>query len=210
MHLTKEDIANTPKVKRLNIINSITGIKPANLIGSKSGEHGENLAIFSSVVHLSSNPALIGFILRPSGEIPRNTYQNILELPYYTINQIPVSHVQQAHYTSAKFEAEISEFETCAFTPEYLADFPAPFVKESAIKIGVYFQEEIPIPMNKTSLIIGEIQQLFIPDEIISEEGYINLEQINAAGIGGLNNYYSLKKEATFPYARANEVPDFK
>ena len=62
MHLTREDIQNTERIKRFNIINSITGIKPANLIGTISADGKTNLAIFSSDIHLGSNPALIGFI----------------------------------------------------------------------------------------------------------------------------------------------------
>ena len=73
-----EDIIHMPKVRRLNIINSITGIKPANLIGTMI-KNNLNLAIFSSVVHLGSNPALIGFILRPQQKIRRHTYENIIQ-----------------------------------------------------------------------------------------------------------------------------------
>ena len=76
---SEEDILQMPKVKRLNIINSITGIKPANLISTIDERNRHNLAIFSSVVHLGSNPALIGFILRPQEKIRRHTYENILE-----------------------------------------------------------------------------------------------------------------------------------
>ena len=54
------DIKSMSKIFRLNLINSITGIKPANLIGTKSKDNLENLAIFSSVVHLGSNHALLG------------------------------------------------------------------------------------------------------------------------------------------------------
>ena len=53
------------KISRLNLINSITGVKPSNLIGTKSKDGFSNLAIFSSVVHLGSKPPLIGFITRP-------------------------------------------------------------------------------------------------------------------------------------------------
>ena len=62
------------KVERLNLINSLSGVKPANLIGTKDQNGNENLAIFSSVVHLGSNPALLGFILRPQGEVRRHTH----------------------------------------------------------------------------------------------------------------------------------------
>jgi flavin reductase (DIM6/NTAB) family NADH-FMN oxidoreductase RutF len=59
-------------VERLNLINSCTGYKSANLIATKSEDGAVNVAIFSSITHLGSNPALIGFIVRPT-TVPRNT-----------------------------------------------------------------------------------------------------------------------------------------
>ncbi len=209
MHLNKEVILEMNRLKRLNIINSVTGIKPANLIGTISNNGLTNLAVFSSLVHLGSNPALLGFVSRPNEEVRRHTYENIIENGCYTINHIHQSFVKQAHFTSAKFPKEVSEFDKCELTPEYLADFKAPFVKESQLKIGMKFLEAIPIKRNKTILIIGEIQHLFLPDSCLSEEGYIDLEGINDVGISGLNTYYSLEKIAEFPYARPNELPDF-
>ena len=62
MHLTLEDIRQLEKRHRANLINSITGVKSANLIGTRNKEGNTNLSIVSSVVHLGSNPALIGYI----------------------------------------------------------------------------------------------------------------------------------------------------
>ena len=128
-HFSKDDIEQMPKIKRLNIINSITGIKPANLIGSIDLKGNTNLAIFSSVVHLGSNPALLGFILRPQEKVRRHSYENIIDLGFYTLNQLPNNMTLEGHFTSAKFEKNISEFDKCNFTPEYLKNFNAPFVK---------------------------------------------------------------------------------
>ena len=97
MIYTLRDIQKASKVFRLNLINSITGIKPGNLIGTTNKQGNTNLAIISSVVHLGSAPPLIGFILRPHHEVRRDTYENILETGQYTINHIPEKHVQQAH-----------------------------------------------------------------------------------------------------------------
>jgi flavin reductase (DIM6/NTAB) family NADH-FMN oxidoreductase RutF len=210
MHLTKKDLQEISNVKRLNIINSITGIKPANLIGTISKNKTSNVAIFSSIIHLGSNPALIGFIVRPTGEIPRNTYENILENGHYTINHVGESFVKNAHYTSAKFDTEISEFDVCNLTEEYLFNFKAPFVQESPIKIGMKYVESIPIEINGTILVVGEVEHVIIPDKVMSKKGYINLEEAEVTGISGLNSYYKLEKIASFPYARVSEVPDFK
>ena len=210
MYLSKEDIVNTERVKRLNIINSISGIKPANLIGSISDEGEENVAIISSVVHLGSNPAYLGYILRPTEEVRRHTYENILDNGCFTVNHIHSSFIEQAHYTSAKFEKEISEFDVCGLTAEYLQDFKAPFVKESVLKMGLKHVESIPIQCNGTLMIVGEVQHLIIPDHAINELGYIDLGLIDDVGISGLNCYYELKKITAFPYARVSEVPNFK
>jgi len=133
MHITRKDIDALNKIKRLNLINSITGIKPANLIGTADSLGTSNLAIFSSIVHIGSNPPLLGMIVRPTGEVARHTYANILDRGYYTINHVPNHMTEQAHQTSAKYDKEVSEFDACGFTEEYIDGFVAPFVKESAI-----------------------------------------------------------------------------
>jgi flavin reductase (DIM6/NTAB) family NADH-FMN oxidoreductase RutF len=209
MLLTKQDIKSLQKVRRLNIINSITGIKPANLVGTKSKNGLTNLAIISSVVHLGSNPAFIGFIMRPTGTVPRHTYENIKETGVYTINHVHESFIKQAHYTSAKFDRDESEFDGVKLTEEYLDSCHAPFVKESQLKMSLSLVEEVSIKINGTIMLVGEIQQLIIPDEVVSEEGHINLSKLNTAGISGLNSYYGLNYIDSFPYARKKELPEF-
>ncbi len=209
MYFSKEDIENLSRVKRLNIINSITGIKPGNLIGSKSLEGHTNLAIFSSVVHLGSHPALIGFFLRPSTKIRRDTYENILETGSYTINHIDKRIIEKAHYSSVKFSSYVSEFEKLKLTEQYINDFYAPYLLESKIKIGLSFVEEVDVKINGTKLIIGEIRHIYLPENIMSEEGYLNLEKSASVGIGGLNSYYNLNFNAEFPYARIENLPNF-
>ena len=207
---SEEDILQMPKVKRLNIINSITGVKPANLISTIDERNRHNLAIFSSVVHLGSNPALIGFILRPQQKIRRHTYENILENGYYTINHLPNHKTLEGHYTSAKFDKETSEYDVCHFTPEFQHDFPVPYVKESFLKMGLKHVESIPIKYNGTVMIVGKILQVYVAKSSLNEEGYINLEEAKSVGISGLNTYYDLKKIASYPYARPHELPHFK
>lgn len=209
MHLNKKDLQNIDKIKRLNIINAVSGIKPGNLIGTISSNQQTNLAIFSSVIHLGSNPALLGFIARPDTKVRRHTLENIKENGFYTINHVNESIIKHAHYTSAKFDKNQSEFELCGLTEEYLFDFKAPFVKESQLKLGMQFLECLPIKANGTVLFIGEIVDIFIPDHAIDDLGHVNIGSLNSVGISGLNNYYKIEKIASFPYARVSELPDF-
>jgi flavin reductase (DIM6/NTAB) family NADH-FMN oxidoreductase RutF len=210
MHYTKQDVEHLDRIQKIKFINSVSGIKPANLIGTMSNDKLPNLAIFSSVFHLGSDPALLGFITRPTGEVPRHTLENILENKQYTINHVNSSFTENAHYTSAKIDRNLSEFEVCGLTEEYIEEFHAPFVKESHIKMGMEFKESIDIKLNGTILVIGEIQHLIIPNVAVGEDDDIDLSNINSVGISGLNTYYNLQKIVRYPYARANEIPDFK
>ncbi len=203
---SKTDIQDMPHVYRLNFVNSLNGYKSANLIGTK-GKNGENLAIFSSVIHLGSNPPLLGLIMRPTS-VNRHSYDHILETGHFTINQIERSFIANAHYTSAKFDETISEFEACHIKPEYLNDFSAPFVKGSRLKMGMRLVEEKEIESNGTRLLIGEIEQVFIDEKAIEENGQLNLNTLDTVCISGLNRYHEVKQMAQFPYARVSELPD--
>lgn len=209
MQLDRTEIENLERRYKLNLINSISGIKPANLIGSISSDGKENVAIFSSVVHIGSNPAQLGFILRPQEEVPRDTFENILQTGLYTINHVATSIAEKAHYTSAKLPRGESEFNKMKLTPEYISDFPAPFVLESYIKIGMKFVESLPLS-NGCIFVIGSVEWLVIPDNAINDLGQLNLEDAESVGVSGLNTYYELSKIGTFPYVRNNEIPNFE
>ena len=103
-------LKNLDKISRLNLVNSCTGFKSANLIATKSTSGETNVAVFSSVTHLGSDPALLGFILRPT-VVPRDTYKNIKETGYFTVNHIAENMILDAHHTSANYNFGVSEFD---------------------------------------------------------------------------------------------------
>ena len=206
--MTISDFSSLSRFYRANLINSITGYKPAMLIGTQNKEGKHNLAIFSSVVHLGADPALIGFIQRPVG-VSGDTFRNISATGMYTINHVHESFVEKAHYTSARFESEVSEFDACKLTPEHIDGFNAPFVKESLVKIGMELVEVIPITHNDTKLVIGKIKHLIIDEQAIREDGNVDLEKLNSVAISGLENYHRVSPLQTFPYAKVEHLPTF-
>ena len=209
MLLDSEDIKKLEKTKRLKLINSITGVKSANLIGTKNKGGISNLAIFSSVVHLGSKPPLLAFVTRTSKDVNRNTLNNILETKYYTINQIQKEFVKNAHYTSAKFNENISEFEMCKIEEENIDNFFAPFVKKSNLKIGMKLKEIIPIKSNDSTLVVGQVMKIIINKSFLKNDLMFDLEKSGSIAIGGLNEYFTIKNLDHFPYVRLKNFPKF-
>lgn len=198
---TDEDIDKMDYLFRINLINSCSGYKSANLISTKSKEGIENVAIFSSVTHIGSNPPMLGFFMRPT-TVPRNTYQNIKETGLYTLNHVHENIIEDAHHTSAKYPNSVSEFDMTALESEYKPNFSVPFVKNAPIQMLLEFIEEHHITANNTILIIGKIKALFIQDNLVENDGFINLSNGNIAAINGLDAYTIPKLKKRLEYQR--------
>tara|TARA_A200000113_G_scaffold218911_1_gene227022 strand:- start:4550 stop:5173 length:624 start_codon:yes stop_codon:yes gene_type:complete len=206
MFFDEYQIEKLEKIYRVNLMNSCSGYKSANLIGtiSKNGQY--NLAVFSSIVHLGSNPPLLGFFLRPTEVVPRHTYLNIKEKEFYTINSIDILNFEKAHHTSAKYPRDISEFDITGIKPKITHNFPAPFVDSSNIKIGMKFVEEIKIKHNRSRLIVGKIVSLDVKDEMINDDGFIDLYKSQIATISGCDGYSFPKKNERKGYQKPRKI----
>ncbi|MFY8328979.1 flavin reductase family protein [Pseudoalteromonas sp. ZZD1] len=201
MHFNKDALEQLDSRYRAHLINSLSGFKSANLIGTQNKDGQTNLAIVSSVFHLGAHPPLVGMIIRPHS-VPRHTFENIKETGIYTINQINSDIYKQAHQTSARYDANESEFDATGLKTEYLNDFNAPFVSQSRLKYALKLVEHQHLAINGTELVIGEIIDLHINPDVISDDGYINIESLNTVAVSGLDSYHTTNLLARLPYAK--------
>lgn len=206
LHLPIEIIQSWTRFYRGNFVNCLSGFKSASLIGTINTEGDTNLAIFSNIVHLGADPALIGFINRPKEAAP-HTISNIETNGWYTINHIHSEIIEQAHQTSAKYEEGDSEFSAVGLTPEWQKDIPVPYVKESLIKYALQLVEIVPIKHNNTFLVIGALKEAWIDDIVLDDDGFLSLERANSITSLGVDGYYETKRVARFAYAKPDVAP---
>lgn len=205
MHLSHADILALEQRKRAQLINSITGTKNPCLIGTVDDSGQTNLAIFNSIIHLGAHPPLIAFVQRPDS-VARHTFENIVTTQFFTINHIHGGIAEQAHQTSARYDQSVSEFEAVGLKEDWKQDFPAPFVQESRIQLGCKLAQVIPIDLNNTKLVIGEIQQVFFPEKCWEEDGYLDIELAGTIAGSGLDGYHELNQLFRLSYAKPNEM----
>jgi flavin reductase (DIM6/NTAB) family NADH-FMN oxidoreductase RutF len=204
-HISKDVISQMEKVERLNLINSCTGYKSANLIATKSIGGKSNVAIFSSVTHLGSDPALIGFIMRPT-TVPRDTYKNIKETGYFTVNHITIDMIADAHHTSANYELGVSEFDKTNLEEEYKNNIETPFVKGSPVQLYCKHINEYYIKENNTIHIIASIENIFFNEDLEHQDGWLQIDKGNVVTLNGLDGYCLPKLVDRFQYAR-KDIP---
>ncbi len=204
--LTYQDIINLEKRFRSTLINSISGFKSLQLVGTLSADDKSNLAVFNSIFHLGANPALIGMVARPDGT-EHSTLKNIISQRFYTLNNVKESFYKEAHQTSARYPEGESEFGLCGFTEQYIYDFKVPFVQESSIKIGLELKQVIPVELNHTRIIIGEIKLIEFDNAILSDDGFLNLNEAGSVTVAGLHSYYLSNLLARLDYAKPGKAP---
>jgi flavin reductase (DIM6/NTAB) family NADH-FMN oxidoreductase RutF len=199
-----ETIDRLEKQQRVHLINSLGGFKSVALVGTSDKLGKTNLGIFSSFFHIGANPPLIGMIFRPSPP-ERDTMRNIIDTRFYTINHINESIYKQAHQTSARYDKEISEFDATGLKTEYRDNFFAPFVAESTIQLGIEFREKMDISINNTILIIGEIIQIYIPEDCLNKDGFVDIEKANTITCSGLDSYHKTIQLDRLSYAKPDK-----
>lgn len=200
---TKSEIDNLDKIRRLNLINSCTGYKSANLIVTKSQKGLPNVAVFSSITHLGSNPPLISFITRPLS-VKRDTYNNLKENPFFTVNHIIENMIADAHHSSANYDENTSEFYKTNLEMEEKNGLDIPFVKNAPIQLYCKFVNEYHIAENDTVMIIASIENLFFEEELLHQDYWLQLDKANVVTINGLDGYALPKLIDRFEYARPN------
>lgn len=203
---TKSDFAQLDKRFRTTFLNSISGLKNACLVGTKSKDGLLNLAIFNSLVHVGADPPLLGLVFRPDS-VERHTFSNILESTEYTINLVSSSFTEKAHQTSARYPKVDSEFVECGLSPAFHPNFGAPFVAESPVRIGLSLKEVLPIQSNGTHFLIGEIQWIDCPEDAIQSDGYADLGSLDVVGCIGIDAYVQIAKTTRYAYAKPNVEP---
>jgi flavin reductase (DIM6/NTAB) family NADH-FMN oxidoreductase RutF len=205
-HYSIADINAWDRFYRGNFINSLSGFKSASLIGTISNEGLPNLAIFSNIVHIGANPALIGFVNRPLDSAP-HTINNIEKTGHYTINHIHKNMVAAAHQTSAKYPVEENEFTATGLTAIYKNGCIAPFVKESNINYSVALVQIIPIAINNTFFVIGAVQDVYVNEHIILPDGFIEIEKAGSITSLGVDAYYTAEPIDRYEYAKVYKEP---
>lgn len=204
LHFNAKDIEFQEKRFRTNFINSLTGFKSLALVGTQNAAGKTNLAPFSQIFHVGAHPPLLGMLVRPDVS-QRHTLENIREMGFWTLNHISEFFFREAHQCAARYPEDLSEFDAVGLTPLLEENFPAPFVAEAHIRLGLKLREEKKLEINGTHLLIGEIQEVSLPENCLLDDGFVDLEQAGTLTVSGLDSYHRTMRLARLSYAKPDQ-----
>jgi len=206
MRLSEKSIAQMPSRERAALVNSLSGFKSANLVGTVDETGCSNLAIMSSVVHIGSHPPLLALVVRPGGE-DRHTLSNMLHSGHYSLNHVATNMIEAAHQTAARYPRDTSEFEATGLTPEWWEGFAAPLVAEARVKLAMRVREHQELAINGTHLVIGEVIQVEVPQSSLNEDNSLDLAAADTVALTGLDSYHRADLIKRMAYAKPGLPP---
>lgn len=200
----RDGLADLPQRYRARLVNSLSGYKSANLVGTADAQGNPACCIVSSVVHLGSNPALMGLVFRPPGSDSHN-YHHLAECGAFTLSHVTAPIHSAAHQTSARYGEGVSEFDAVGLTPFWhetgAGRFPAPAVAESPVRMGLTVEDNLLLP-NRCRFVIGAIQWVDVDDALLCDDGFLDLAEAETVAIGGLDAYHTAERVARLSYAK--------
>ena len=199
MYLT-EDFEGCPSRVRANFINKLGGVKSPFLLGSIGLNGVANLSIISSFLHLGSNPALFGMVLRPKTPNFSHSLTNIEQNHQFTISSVERSIFRQAHLSSAKLSVDESEFDFTNLTKwqPKVPDWNVPAVKESLIKMGLMLDSIVRLP-NNCVFVISKLCWIEVNDKLLSDKYELQLTSDQMV-VSGLYSYYDIHHVDSLSY----------
>ncbi len=203
-----QKISELPDRYRVHLINSLSGFKSVNLVGTIDNKSRTNLSMVSSFFHLGANPALIGFIIRPD-LARRDTLENLRDNGLFTINHVHQEILVEGHHTSARFPPEVSEFDACELDVEYRDQFLAPFIAKSRVKMAAQLVREVKIEENGAHLMIAKIVRIYVPKTCLEEDGHLDLNKAGSVCASGLDTYSEATLIGRLEYAKPHKKPSW-
>ncbi len=198
-YFDKASILEAESFFRRDLVNSLSGYKSLNLIGTKNKSGITNLSPFSQVFHIGATPPLVGVLFRPH-TVERHTLENILNTGFFSLNHVKAEFYKQAHQTAARYGG--SEFEATGLEEFYIEGFYAPFVASSPVQVGCQLVEAQTLQVNGAVMVIGSVEHIRVDEKGLRADGSLDLNALGTVTVSGLDEYHIGKRLAKLSYPK--------
>jgi flavin reductase (DIM6/NTAB) family NADH-FMN oxidoreductase RutF len=198
-YFDKASILEAESFFRRDLVNSLSGYKSLNLIGTKNKSGITNLSPFSQVFHIGATPPLVGVLFRPH-TVERHTLENILNTGFFSLNHVKAEFYKQAHQTAARYGG--SEFEATGLEEFYIEGFYAPFVASSPLQVGCQLVEAQTLQVNGAVMVIGSVEHIRVDEKGLRADGSLDLNALGTVTVSGLDEYHIGKRLAKLSYPK--------
>lgn len=175
---------------------SSTVPRPIGWISTTSKDGHDNLAPYSQYQNLTWDPPMVMFAENQSvldNHDRKDTVKNAEETGWFVWNMATYDLREAVNLSAKALAPEEDEFEFAGATKEQCIEASGPLVKESPVKFECEYVQAIRIPtgdpVSTVDLVIGRVSQVHIKDEVILENGKLDIKSIRPIARLGYYDY---------------------
>ena len=182
MYLDTRELASRDAYKLL--IGSVVP-RPIGWVSTVSAGDVGNLAPFSFFMAATGNPPTVVLSTSFRDGKPKDTLQNVMEVPEFVLNVVSEDVGDAMNATSEEFPSDVDELVAAGLTPLPSSRVRPVRVAEAPINMECKVVQLVPVgdPKTGATLIIGEILAWHVRDDIFDGERMrIRMDELRAIG----------------------------
>ena len=177
--------------------------RPIAWVSSVSETGQPNLAPFSFFTGVTSKPPTLAFCVgNKRGGIPKDTVANIMATGEFVVNMVPDSLTRDMVQTSAPYDADTNEFAAAGVESIASTQVAVPRVSGSPVSYECTLHQIVEIKHEDritSRMVIGNIVYMHIDDEILDEEGQVDIELLKPVSRIGGQSYATIGETFEIP-----------
>ena len=173
---------------------SCTVPRPIGWLSTISSDGICNLAPYSQWQNLTFDPPLVMFAANgyPDGR-RKDTVLNAEQTGWFVWNMATWELRESVNRSAQAFDFDVDEFDTAGVTKAECIDAPGPRVNESPCHFECRYLSTQRFPGNSNvgnvDVVFGEVARIHIKDEILTEEGKIDIPRVKPIARMGYYDY---------------------
>ncbi len=176
--------------------------RPIAFVSTISTDGVPNLAPFSFFNAVGTNPPAVIFSPATKADgSDKDTIVNLRAVKEFVVNVVPYDIRNAMNEASYAFPPDVNEFEAAGFTP-LESRFVRPFrVAESPVHLECKLIQIVPVgdgPLS-ANICIGEIVCFHVADEMLLDDGSVDVEKIDLVGRLGGPDYSTIRDRFAMP-----------
>lgn len=187
---------------RHHFILSAVAPRPICFASTIDSDGNINLSPFSFFNVFSSNPPILVFSPARSGRdnTPKDTHQNVLDVPEVVINIVNHEMVEQMSLSSTAYPKEVNEFAKAGFTEVASQKVKPPRVKEAPVAMECIVEQVIALGdgPGAGNLVIARIVYMHVKKAFLDERGKLDTTALDLVGRMGGKWYTRVIPESLF------------
>ncbi len=185
---------------------SVIGPRPIAFASTVDKEGQVNLSPFSFFNVFSANPPILVFSPARGGRDGKlkNTLENMQEVPEVVINVVHYGLVEQMSLSSTAYPKGVNEFVKAGFTELPSETIKPPRVAESKAQLECKVNDIVVLGDGGGAghLVICEVLKFHIAEEVLQEDGKVDVTKMDLVGRMGGNWYSRANGAALFEVAK--------